>query len=253
MPDITCRREIDWKSYALSDVGCVRPVNEDAFTEMPEKQIWAVADGMGGHEIGDVASRKIIELLEAIEPAEKLSDIVDQVEDVLMHANHLLIDYAQQALNHQTMGTTVVCLIIKENVGIAIWAGDSRLYRKRNNQLQQLTRDHSQVEEMVQMGVISREEAETHPNKNVITRAIGVEQQLFVDINVFSSQVGDTFLLCSDGLYNSVAAAHMEAVLAQRDAEICVLELMKTALNNGAEDNVSLIVVKGEPGRFAPG
>lgn len=251
MADITFRRPIAWRSYGISDVGCVRAVNEDAYLADDEKQFWTVADGMGGHQVGDLASRKIIELLEKIEPCDSLSDYVEQVEDALIGANQALIDYANHAFNNQTMGSTAVCLVIKQHVGICLWVGDSRLYRYRNHQLQQLTRDHSQVEEMVQMGLITREEAIHHPHKNVITRAVGVEPQLFVDLNVFSTQVGDTFLLCSDGLYNAVPEPNIESVLSQRGAEACALELMKASLESGAEDNVSVVVVKGEPGTIA--
>ncbi len=250
MSDITCRRPVQWKSYSLSDVGCVREVNEDSLIESSDKQFWAVADGMGGHQVGDVASQKIVELLESVNAYQNLSDYIDEVEDVLLNANQALIDFAREHFDSQTMGSTAVCLVIKQNVGVAMWVGDSRLYRYRNNQLQQLTRDHSQVEEMVQMGLITQEEAEVHPHKNVITRAVGVEPDLFVDINVFSTQVGDTFLLCSDGLYNAVSKDDVEYMLGHRDAEACVLDLMKTALDNGADDNVSVIVVKGEPGKL---
>ncbi len=250
MADNTYRRPVAWKSYALSDVGCVRQVNEDSYVESPEKQLWAVADGMGGHQIGDVASKKVAELLGRVNPAQHLSDYVDAVEDALINANQDLIDYAREAFDSQTMGSTAVCLLIKQQVGVALWVGDSRLYRYRNNKLQQLTRDHSQVEEMLQMGLINKAEAEVHPHKNVITRAVGVEPELFVDINVFSVQVGDTFMLCSDGLYNAVSQDDVEDMLAHREPEACVLDLMKTSLDNGAEDNVSLIVIKGEPGKL---
>ncbi len=245
MNDETIRHPVVWKSYSLSDVGCVREVNEDALSESIEKKLWVVADGMGGHKVGDLASKKIIELIESVTPYQNLSDYVDEVEDALLNANQALIDFARENFASQTMGSTAVCLIIKHNVGVVMWVGDSRLYRYRNRQLQQLTRDHSQVEEMVQMGLITKEEAEVHPHKNVITRAVGVEPDLFVDINVFSAHANDTFLLCSDGLYNSVSQENVESILGCVDAETCVLDLMKQSLANGADDNVSLIVVKG--------
>lgn len=250
MSDTTCRRPISWKGFSMSDVGCVREVNEDSLLMAPEHHLWAVADGMGGHKVGDVASKKIIELLDRVEPSENLSDYVDEVENALIRANRDLFNYAKAHFDNQTMGSTVVCLVIKQYVGVCLWVGDSRLYRYRNHQLQQLSRDHSQVEEMLQAGLISEEEAQNHPQKNVITRAVGVESDVFVEINVFSTQVGDTFLLCSDGLYNAVSKQDVEALLPKSDPEVCVLELMKTALANGAEDNVSLIVIKGEPGKI---
>lgn len=250
MSDNTFRRPIAWNSFALTDVGCVRQVNEDSIFENSDKCLWAVADGMGGHEVGDVASRKIVEILERIEPQPSLSDYVDAVEDALLHANQALIEYAQIMFNNETMGSTAVCLVVVNHVGVCLWVGDSRLYRSRNQQLHQLSRDHSQVAEMVQMGLITEEDAEHHPHRNVITRAIGVEKQLYVDINVFSTQVGDSFLLCSDGLYNAVPRNNIEAAMRIRDPEECALTLMKQALDNGAQDNVSVIVVRGVPSKI---
>ena len=249
MSDSTMRRPIAWQSHAISDVGCVRDVNEDAYLENAGIGLWAVADGMGGHEIGDVASREIVERLHQVHAEAALADYVEVVEDALISANEHLLAYSSSMMQNQTVGSTVVCLIIKNHVGVCLWVGDSRLYRVRNRHLQQLTRDHSQVEEMLRLGLISEEEALNHPNKNVITRAVGVEPDLYVDINVFSVQVGDTFMLCSDGLYNSVAAEVIKQGLTEPDPEISAIQLMKTALENGADDNVSVVVVKGEPGK----
>ena len=249
MNDVTFRRPIHWSSTALTDVGCVRKVNEDTVVDMGIQRLWAVADGMGGHQVGDVASQKIAAVLAKVYPHAGLSNYVDAVEDALLEVNDELIQLAQASFDNQTMGSTAVCLVIKNHVGVCLWVGDSRLYRLRNYKLQKLTRDHSQVEEMVQMGMITPQEAETHPHKNVITRAVGVEHDLFVDINVFSTQVGDTFLLCSDGLYNAVPEHSIAQLLVDRSTQVCGEELMETALANEARDNVSLIVIKGEPGR----
>lgn len=250
MSDITFRRPIAWKSYAVTDVGCVRDANEDSLFNSDEQCFWVVADGMGGHQVGDVASQKIVEALNNIDLSGSLADYVDKIEDTLLEVNQQLLEHSEQYLQNQTMGSTVVGMMIKGNVGISMWVGDSRLYRVRNRQLQQLTRDHSQVEEMLRLGLITPEDAKNHPNRNVITRAVGVEQELFVDMNVFSVQVGDTFMLCSDGLYNAVPSGMMKQALLEKDAEVCALQLMKTALENEADDNVSLIVVKGEPGKM---
>ncbi|VAW56960.1 Protein phosphatase 2C-like, partial [hydrothermal vent metagenome] len=143
-------------------------------------------------------------------------------------------------------GSTVVTLGIKENVGVCLWAGDSRLYRLRNEELIQLSRDHSQVEELVQQGFITAEAAQSHPDSNIITRAIGANAELFIDINVFSSQMGDTFLLCSDGLYNMVKTEEIRQILLQLPINEAVLALIQKALERGANDNVSVILVNGE-------
>lgn len=241
-------RPIDWSGACRTDVGTVREINEDALLQRPDIGLWAVADGMGGHEVGDVASAKVIEALEAVSGAALLSDFVDQVDDALISANQSIIDYARNELENGSMGSTVVSLLVRGRVGVCLWVGDSRLYRMRNGALSQLSRDHSQVEELIQMGMLTYEQAENHPDSHVITRAIGGEEELYVDINIFSLQIGDTFMLCSDGLYNAVTVDDLEQCLSERNPQQGAEELMSRALANNARDNVSLIVLKGEPG-----
>lgn len=243
----TAFRPIDWQCATRTDVGTVRTVNEDALMAKPEAGLWVVADGMGGQEAGDIASGKIIEALDALPSIEQLSDFVDSVEDALVRVNQEIIEYADIMLESATMGSTLATLIIRGRVGVCMWVGDSRVYRYRNGQLEQLSRDHSQVEEMLQMGLISAEDAVNHPQSNVITRAVGGEEELFVDINVFSTQIGDTFMLCSDGLYNSVNKEDIKTFLQERSLDQCVENLISKSLANNASDNVSVIVVRGIP------
>lgn len=249
MTDITFRRPILWNSSARTDVGKVREVNEDAILAKPEIGLWAVADGMGGHLVGDVASSKIISALDAVKPHADLNAYVNAVEDAVLDVNDRMLEYAQVMFESGTMGSTLVVLLVKERVGVCLWIGDSRLYRFRNQQLVQISRDHSQVEEMIELGLLSRESAEDYPHKNVITRAVGVEKQLYVDINVFTTQIGDTFLLCSDGLYNCVSDEDLQQVLSLRDTDVMASQLIDNALANGAPDNVSVIVVQGTAGK----
>lgn len=251
MRDTTYRRPIIWNSGALTDVGAVRKVNEDSIIAKPEIGLWAVADGMGGHQVGDVASNKIVTALDAVVPHANLSQFVDAVEDCVLDVNERMLEYAQIMFDDGTIGSTLVALLIKGRVGACLWVGDSRLYRFRNQQLVQLSKDHSQMEEMIDMGLITRENAENHPQRNVITRAVGVESPVYVDINIFTTQVGDTFLLCSDGLYNAVTQDDITQALALRDVEQSTAELMKKALANGAKDNVSVIVVQGNLGKVS--
>lgn len=250
MTDITYRRPIAWDSCALTHVGMVRQVNEDAILAKPDIGLWAVADGMGGHKVGDLASAKIIEALGVVQQAQRMSQAVDVIEDCLHEVNQLMLEYAEIMLDGHTMGSTVVCTLIKGRIGACLWVGDSRLYRYRNNQLQRLSRDHSQLEEMIELGLISREASESHPNRNVITRAIGVEPSLYVDMTLFNTQVGDTFLLCSDGLYNAVEEPAMSALLGMKNVNECADSLLNLSLENNARDNVSLIVIKGNPGKI---
>lgn len=247
MSDTTIRRPIRWNSVEDTNVGKVREVNEDSIISLPELQLWAVADGMGGYEAGNVASNMIVKSLQSITPKSGLNDIVDSVEDSLIDVNQRILEYADIMLDGRTLGSTVVSLLIKGHVGTCLWAGDSRLYRYRNNQLLQLSRDHSQVEELVQQGFLTPEEAEKHPDSNVITRAIGASPDIYIDINVFSVQLGDTFLLCSDGLYNMVSYDEILQILSSNKIEKAVELLIQTALDRGANDNVSVILVNGEP------
>jgi serine/threonine protein phosphatase PrpC len=240
---------IEWSGFSVTDVGTVRSVNEDSLLMLPQSGLWAIADGMGGHQVGDIASRKIVDALSKIPPIELLSEVVDAVDDALINVNYDIIDYASQQPGNFSMGSTIVSLIIRGRVGVALWVGDSRLYRYRNGQLSQMTRDHSHVEELLQMGHISAEEMESHPQRNVITRAVGGEEELYADVNIFSAQIGDTFLLCSDGLYNAVPIDEITSVLNYRNAGDCAQMLMQIALERGANDNVSIIVLKGEAGR----
>jgi len=247
MSETTIRRPIRWSSAEDTNVGLVREVNEDSIISLPEIQLWAVADGMGGYEAGNVASNMIVKCLGEITNKSSLNEFIDSVEDSLIDVNHRILEYADIMLDGRTLGSTVVSLAIKGHVGICLWAGDSRLYRFRNNNFIQLSRDHSQVEELVQQGFLTPEEAEIHPDSNVITRAIGASPEVYIDINVFSVQLGDTFLLCSDGLYNMVPKDEMSQILSSMPLTEAVDTLIQKALDNGANDNVSVILVKGEP------
>lgn len=251
MTDTTYRRPISWVSGVRTDVGCVRTINEDAVLAKPEVGLWAVADGMGGHKVGDIASSKIVDALGALSASTSLGDCVDVIEDCLLEVNQLMLEYARIMFDGSTMGSTVVVMVIKGRIGACLWVGDSRLYRMRNQQLIQLSRDHSQLEEMIELGLITREASENHPNRNVITRAVGVETPLYVDMTLFTTQVGDSFLLCSDGLYNAVGNEAIVEAMKIRDVQQSTDELVEKALEQGARDNVSVIVVKGNPGRVS--
>lgn len=246
MSEKTVRRPIQWQSESATDVGKVRKINEDALAGYDDKALWLVADGMGGYEAGDVASNMIINAVEKLPEFDSLADTVDALEDQLIDVNQAIQDYAHAMQDGRTLGSTVVALAIRGRTGACVWAGDSRLYCYRHGKLLQLSRDHSHVEELVQQGFIKAEDASKHPRANVITRAVGAHEELFLDVNVFNVQVGDAFLLCSDGLYNAVDQSQIADCLALPDQKNVVEQLIKTALVNGAKDNVSVVVVKGE-------
>lgn len=249
MKEITIRRPLVWKSVYRTHVGLVRDLNEDSILSEPEKNLWAVADGMGGYEAGNVASQMVVAALQQIEDVPGLNGWVNKVEENLLDVNQRILEYADIMLDGRTLGSTVVSLSIKGRVGVCLWAGDSRLYRLRNRQLMQLSRDHSQIQEQIQKGYMTAEQAENHPDSNVITRAVGAHRRLYVDINVFSVQLGDVFLLCSDGLYNMVSKAALTEALVSLPINEAIETLLQQALAAGGGDNISIILVKGEQGR----
>lgn len=234
---------ITWISAAATDVGSKRRINEDALLERPDAGLWVVADGMGGHAAGDVASHAVVHPLSLMERPESFADFADAVEDAFMSVNQQLRDYAATELGGRTVGTTVVALLLSGRTGLCLWAGDSRLYRLRNGQLSRVSRDHSAVQEMVEAGAISQDEADRHPKSNVITRAVGGSDRLLVDAAVFAPEAGDTYLLCSDGLYNEVAEDCIRRKLSLSPDE-AVRHLIDEALHNGGRDNVTVIVVR---------
>lgn len=247
MSDTTIRRPIDWISSSETDVGVVRTINEDSILAKPDIGLWAVADGMGGHEAGNIASNMIVSALDELEKKVFLNDLVSSVEDKVIDVNQRLLEYSEIMLEGRIVGSTVAILLIQGWVGLCLWAGDSRLYRYRNEELDQISFDHSHVSELLRQGSITVEEAENHPDSNVITRAIGTSEDLYVDVDVFDVQLGDIYLLCSDGLYNSASEEAIVNCLCEDDVEVTAHKLIEESLDNEAADNVSVVVVKGVP------
>lgn len=232
-----------WTSALLSNVGNVRKVNEDAGVEMPENGIWVIADGMGGHAAGDVASSMIVDSLKDVGSHERPSGLVDEIEDRLLAVNRELFRIASEAAQPVTIGSTVVVLLAFVRWALCVWAGDSRVYRLRNGKLKQITRDHSQVEEMIDQGEILREDAEDHPLANVITRAVGGAEELFLDLELVELHHGDRYMLCSDGLYKDLRDGEIGDILKNGNAETTCAELIDTVLEREASDNITVAVV----------
>ena len=252
MKDITIRRPVVWKTTARTDIGLVREINEDSVISLPEKQFWAVADGMGGYEAGNVASEMITSSLSKFSSNLTFAELADEIEDRLCVANKEILEYADNILEGRTLGSTVTTLAIKGRAGLCMWVGDSRLYRFRNHQLTQLSKDHSQVQEQIQQGYITAEQAANHPESNVITRAVGADIDLYVDINAFDAQLGDIFLLCSDGLYNLIPKDKIISIITRSTLDEAADLLLEEALAQGGDDNISLILVKGEQAPSRP-
>ena len=234
-----------WESTALTHTGKVRTVNEDAYLDRTEDGLWVVADGMGGHTAGDLASQSIVDALAQLVLSNRLSEVIDQVEETLVQVNDALIEEAAGREKNTTIGSTVVVLICWKHIAIMMWVGDSRLYRLRSGILSQLTQDHTQVEELVQRGVILPEEAESHPSSNVITRAVGATHKLFVDIEHDEIRPGDYYLLCSDGLNKELKDEEIAEVMSQPGTpEQHGLELINKALSRNGLDNITLILAR---------
>ncbi len=236
------RSPLSWTSSACSDVGAVRELNEDAYLERPDIGLWLVADGMGGHFAGDVASQMVISAVQELEPPRSLSHFVDAVERRLVETNQRLRDYADREESH-TIGSTVVALLIRGQHAVCLWAGDSRMYRYRDGRLEQISQDHALVEELVERGVLTPEQAIDHPHGNLVTRAVGASEELFLDVEIITIQEGDLFILCSDGLERQVAEEEMASIRGDWDASRLSRALLDRALSHGARDNVTVITV----------
>jgi serine/threonine protein phosphatase PrpC len=231
-------------SISRTHVGLRRKLNEDAVFESGNLQIWAVADGMGGHHAGEVASAMIVEGLALIPPASSFDNNVGKVLGTLEDVNRALIEMARIDHQQRTMGSTVVGLVLSDSQYKCFWVGDSRGYRVRQGEIVQLTRDHSLVQELVDAGMIEANEAETHPNANVVTRAVGATEKLKTDTVGGNLESGDIFLLASDGLTRLVGAEELLAELSAHSLEVAADRFIELALERGAPDNVSLVIVQ---------
>jgi protein phosphatase len=229
-----------WTSAAQTDVGRVRSRNEDAFLAQPQRGLWAVADGMGGHAFGDVASRTVVEALDALPPPASLARFIDAARDRLVQVNAALRAEAR-ARHVPVMGSTVVVLLAWGAEAACLWAGDSRIYLYRHGHLQQLTRDHSQAAALQARGV---DAAAASVGANMITRAIGASDTLDVEELTLSTRDGDIFLLCSDGLSNPVPEQAIRDTLACGDCAHAAQALVAQALANGGRDNVTVVVAR---------
>jgi serine/threonine protein phosphatase PrpC len=234
---------LSWHSHGISNVGKVRKHNEDSMLERPEVGMWVVADGMGGHAAGDVASQMIVNSLNKVHEGLSLERYVDDIEDKLIEVNQKLIEKAKASKKRTTIGSTVVILLTYDRYCVYMWAGDSRLYRLRNGQLRQMTTDHSQVEQYVAQGLITREEAAVHPHGNMITRAVGATTKLCVDMDIQEIEKGDRYLLCSDGLTKHINDIEFQDMLKKGSPEETCQELIDLTLSRGAGDNVTAILI----------
>ena len=230
------------KVFAITDIGRVRPINEDSYYAPEEgERFCAVADGMGGHNAGEVASALAIQVfsqnMRGVDPitAEAMHAAVEQ-------ANEAVYQAALENAEMSGMGTTFSALAVQDDTVYLAHVGDSRIYLVRNGAIMQLTTDHTLVEQMVQKGMITPREARVHPRRNIITRALGTDASVEIDILQVAVCPGDAFFLCSDGMTNFVEEREiLEAASGEGDWQQKLERLLSIALENGGTDNITAL------------
>ena len=237
------------KTFSITDIGRKRKLNQDyVYTSESEvgllPNLFIVADGMGGHQAGDYASRCAIEtIVECAEQSEEKGPVAI-LEKAIQKANEVVIEKAESDESLFGMGTTVVAATIDGDEMCVANVGDSRLYVVGNREIRQITRDHSLVEEMVRMGGLKREQARNHPDKNIITRAIGAQPSLNIDFFKVKLDKDDIVLMCSDGLTNMIEDEEIRMLLqGQRDLVEKAESLVNAANNNGGKDNITVVLI----------
>lgn len=245
------------KHAARSDRGMLRELNEDSFNVLDgssrEPVSFIIADGMGGHNSGEVASKMAVDLitsdlLQASGYIDKdRPDITDKLKDIVTSTNEKIYEASLREESNMGMGTTLTMAVVHEDKLFIGHIGDSRLYIIRDGAMKQLTTDHTFVDELVRSGSLTNEEAATHPKKNLLTRALGCSGSLEVDVFECSIKNNDVFLMCTDGLTNSLTENEiMETVVAGEDLQTACDKLISKANGNGGEDNITVILFKRE-------
>jgi len=248
---------------ALSDVGRKREHNEDSFVVVERDSLFVVADGMGGHAAGEVASRiavnamaefigstrKDAEITWPYEYDTNLSVASNRLKTAIRIANQRIIDTISQKRELEGMGTTLVAVLVSDGVACIAHVGDSRSYLARDGKLTQLTGDHSWVNEQIKLGFLTKEEAVRHPFRNVVTRALGSKEDVQVDIAETELRENDTLLLCSDGLNTMVDDATILEIVtaANGDMDTAATQLIAKANEHGGEDNVTAVLIRAVP------
>jgi protein phosphatase/serine/threonine-protein phosphatase Stp1 len=240
-------------SWAASDTGPTRSHNEDAFVDRPDLGVWAVADGAGGHDAGEVASAMIAEALEAIPPGLGAVEALSEIRNRIAAVHEALLAEAASRGPHVIIASTAVIVCARGAHFACLWVGDSRAYLLSGGTLSQITRDHSLVQELVDAGQLAPEAAESHPHANIVTRAVGAGEANEFALDKVTDQLrpGERILLCSDGLSKSVPREEIAALLATQD-EDPARRLIAAAVAHQTNDNVTAIVIEAretdEPG-----
>jgi protein phosphatase len=247
---------------ARSDVGRKRKGNEDSLFLNPEQHLYVVADGMGGHAAGEVASRVAVDAINEFVTLtggndeitwpfgldETLSHEGNRLKTAIRHANRRVLEATRESAEYEGMATTVAAVLVDDDTAHLAHVGDSRIYLWSEGRISQLTNDHSWVNEQIQSGVISAEQARSHPLRNVVTRALGGRSDLLVDVQARRMKPGDVLLLCSDGLTTMVGDEDIARILDEAAGDVgrAATALVDEANERGGEDNITVVLLKFE-------
>ena len=250
------KQPLTMRSYGATDVGQRREANEDAFLQDDEIGLWVVADGMGGHAAGEVASREAIDTIhgmvrrgkQSLELAGPFTDekgraAARMLEGAVQAATYLLYAMAELDRGMAGMGTTISAMMRYDDRLVLGQVGDSRIYRVRANQAVQLTEDHTLIAWQLRQGLITEDQARTSRQRNVITRAVGSRDYVQVDTSTWDAEVGDAYLLCSDGLHGYLTLEEIPSILAEGGA-FSVQKLINLANGRGGKDNITAVLVE---------
>jgi protein phosphatase/serine/threonine-protein phosphatase Stp1 len=234
-----------FRARAVTHPGTVRRHNEDMYVDRPDIGLWAVADGAGGHDAGEVASEMIAGALRAIPDTLTTEETVAQVRRRMTETHTALQIRAAQTGDGAIIASTVVVLVVGPRQFSCLWAGDSRAYLLSHDNFRRLTRDHSLVQELIDAGHLNATQAERHPRANIITRAVGASgEALELDMVTGPVAGGDRFLLCTDGLSKAVSDSALEAILRTDAPDLAAGKLLDAALAQRARDNVTAVVLE---------
>jgi len=231
----------EFDTAAASDVGKVREVNEDSWYTNPANGVWLVADGMGGHTNGQLASQVIAKCAATVGLPASAPDLLARFTDRMHRANEELVAFAD-AHGNLVIGSTLVAILVFGNHYACVWAGDSRAYLVRDRQIVQISNDHTEMQDLIERGLLSPQEAKTYPRRNVITRAVGVDPNLQLDTVHGQVQAGDRFLLCSDGLTGYVNDEEISDIVWAFSPQEACQRLIEMTLERGAADNVTVVI-----------
>ena len=234
---------IDLETAWRTHLGLVREVNEDRLLVLPERGIFAISDGMGGHQRGDIAAQAVVDAIAAGIEQDSGGGQAKAARDALEDVNRRLREAALNRDEGAMMGATVVALILEDDRFSCIWAGDSRAYRWRAGALERITSDHSVTQSLIDQNLIEERDRNRHPQASIITRAIGADREIELETVQGSVQPGDRFLLCSDGISSLVDDPEIAGVLEGAGEQEAVDRLVELVLARGARDNLSVILV----------